>query len=116
MIWLKSAQLVIKKTLPLFVWNNFIPGQKKQLQKVIKRFPNAEEYLWVQEEPKNMGGWMFVNERFRDLVGAPLHYIGRSSSASPAAGSLSQYKREQFEILQKSFGKVLDINKNRKAK
>ena len=59
------------------------------------------ERVWVQEEPRNRGAWLFMRERFgRDFPGVPLAYIGREESASPATGSHQRHEREQQEIVQ----------------
>ncbi|CAM9750817.1 unnamed protein product, partial [Choristocarpus tenellus] len=55
------------------------------------QYPNAE-VCWVQEEPKNMGAWTFVNPCIetstRDINNAERRprYIGRTTSAAPATG------------------------------
>ena len=48
--------------------------------------PKAKEYVWVQEESQNMGGWFFVEPRLR-AMGFRVKYVGRDASASPATGS-----------------------------
>ena len=39
------------------------PLHLDKLQQIIDRYPNVEEYIWAQEEPKNMGAWSFMLER-----------------------------------------------------
>jgi len=72
--------------------------------KEIKRFPNAE-LMWVQEEPKNMGAFMYVRQRFHTVQSQSLgkvpslRYVGRKASASPATGLPLQHKIEVQSIL-----------------
>ena len=59
---------------------------------MLARYPRSAELVWAQEEPRNMGAWRFVRERFLDegvpgAGGRALRYVGRPPSASPAAGS-----------------------------
>jgi 2-oxoglutarate dehydrogenase E1 component len=70
---------------------------------VLARYPQAE-LLWAQEEPRNMGAWRFVRERFLDdEVPDPQRrvprYVGRSAEAAPAPGSHKVHVREQEAIV-----------------
>ncbi|MBP1970141.1 2-oxoglutarate dehydrogenase E1 component [Virgibacillus natechei] len=80
------------------------PFPKKQIENVIKELPNLEEVVWVQEEPKNMGSWDFVDEYLRDLLQEEqtLRYIGRPNRASPAVGVPNVHKTEQSQLIQKA--------------
>src|SRR5262249_36957573 len=60
----------------------FYPFPVDALQGVVARYRKAREWVWVQEESMNMGGWTFMEPRLRALGHAPL-YVGRDSSASP---------------------------------
>ncbi|MBL8798129.1 MAG: 2-oxoglutarate dehydrogenase E1 component [Planctomycetia bacterium] len=75
------------------------PFPEEQLRTVLARYHRAGEWAWAQEESQNMGGWSFVEPRFRAL-GFPVEYVGRDASASPATGSLRVHKREQQELLE----------------
>ena len=77
------------------------PWPQAELEKVMDGYPSAEEVLWVQEEPKNMGYWTFVQPRLRVSVGnaGVLRYVGRPDRASPAEGFLDVHKAEQARIV-----------------
>jgi 2-oxoglutarate dehydrogenase complex dehydrogenase (E1) component-like enzyme len=60
------------------------------------------EVVWVQEEPRNMGPWSFVLQRFHDL-GRPLRYAGRPEAASPATGSYGRHQVEQAWVVERAF-------------
>ena len=75
------------------------PWPEAQLAAVLGRYRRAREWVWVQEESLNMGGWAFMEPRLRAL-GRPPKYVGRDASASPATGSLTVHKREQKEIVE----------------
>jgi 2-oxoglutarate dehydrogenase E1 component len=72
------------------------------LARVLGRYPGAE-LVWAQEEPRNMGAWRFVRERFLDgdvqAGGRVPRYVGRKESASPAAGSHKVHLAEQDAIV-----------------
>jgi 2-oxoglutarate dehydrogenase E1 component len=61
--------------------------------------------VWVQEEPRNMGGWYFINSRLRDVIGdrLPLSYVARAESASPATGSHASHQLEQKMLIEAAF-------------
>ncbi|GAB3060912.1 2-oxoglutarate dehydrogenase E1 component [Virgibacillus ainsalahensis] len=80
------------------------PFPKKELEKELKSLSNLEEIVWVQEEPKNMGSWDFVDDYLRELLkdGQRLRYIGRPDRSSPAVGVPNVHKTEQSKIIQKA--------------
>jgi 2-oxoglutarate dehydrogenase E1 component len=78
------------------------PYPERELQIAISRFPNVQELVWLQEEPRNMGGWVFFRSRLPLLIGlrsGEIAYCGRPESASPAEGSLRQHNAEQARII-----------------
>jgi 2-oxoglutarate dehydrogenase E1 component len=77
----------------------FYPFPAEQLQRALNRYRKAEEYVWVQEESQNMGGWSFMEPRLREMGYAP-EYVGRDASASPATGSHEVHNREQAELVE----------------
>jgi len=82
----------------------FYPFPEKALGGVIARYKKAREFLWVQEEPENMGGWQFVRPRLESLLGKSLHYVGRPPAASPATGYPKIYRRQQDDIIAEAVG------------
>ena len=84
----------------------FYPFPEAELRDELERYADADETVWVQEEPKNMGAWTFVRSRLDDLLEAlhgpceqRIQYIGRPASASPATGSAKVHDREQEHIV-----------------
>jgi 2-oxoglutarate dehydrogenase E1 component len=82
------------------------PFPDEALRGILAGIPSAREFVWVQEEARNMGAWTFVRERLSDLLpaGATLRYAGRAPSASPATGNATVHKRELAELLREAFG------------
>jgi 2-oxoglutarate dehydrogenase E1 component len=80
----------------------FYPTPTEALKTIFSSYPNARQIIWAQEEPKNMGGWTFMEDRLRDLKPetATLRYVGRNASASPATGSYSIHELEQKSIVE----------------
>jgi 2-oxoglutarate dehydrogenase E1 component len=77
----------------------FYPLNEELLSRTLKRYRRAEEWVWVQEESQNMGGWTFMEPRLRAL-GCEAEYVGRDASASPATGSHEVHNREQRELVE----------------
>lgn len=72
-----------------------------------RSLPNAQRFIWLQEEPLNAGAWSFVSPHIqRVLLGLrgpqapPLRYVGRPSLPTPAVG-LSQAHQVQVESMVK---------------
>ncbi|MEV4974129.1 multifunctional oxoglutarate decarboxylase/oxoglutarate dehydrogenase thiamine pyrophosphate-binding subunit/dihydrolipoyllysine-residue succinyltransferase subunit [Streptomyces scopuliridis] len=88
-----------------------LPGA--ELQAEIAKFPNAEKYLWAQEEPANQGAWPFIALNLIDhldlAVGADvphgerLRRISRPHSSSPAVGSAKRHQAEQQQLVNEVF-------------
>ena len=76
------------------------PFPRDQVIKEIKRYGNANEVVWCQEEPKNQGAWYQIMHHLKACISKQdtLLYAGRDASASPAAGYLATH-REQQETL-----------------
>jgi len=79
----------------------FYPFPLQAIREMLARYPNASELVWAQEEPQNMGGWTFVQERLENLLSncQRPRYVGRSASASPATGSYSIHQKEQSALV-----------------
>jgi 2-oxoglutarate dehydrogenase E1 component len=77
----------------------FYPFPVQMLERALTGYRKAKEWVWVQEESLNMGGWTFVEPRLRALNVAP-KYVGRDTSASPATGSRQVHLREQRELVE----------------
>jgi 2-oxoglutarate dehydrogenase E1 component len=82
----------------------FYPFPAMSLTKELGRFKDAE-VIWCQEEPKNQGGWSFVEPNLEwvlNRIGARSHrarYAGRAASASPATGLASRHRQEQSDLI-----------------
>ena len=73
----------------------------REIADIVDQYPNVDEIVWAQEEPKNMGAWTYVQPRLRASIGTvtTLRYIGRPERASPAEGYKSTHDAEQARIV-----------------
>jgi 2-oxoglutarate dehydrogenase complex dehydrogenase (E1) component-like enzyme len=60
--------------------------------RILASYPQADKYVWVQEEARNSGAYHFVAPRLQRMIGATLRYIGRPPMASPAVGLKDQHE------------------------
>ncbi len=80
------------------------PFAAGQVSAELAAHPKAAEIVWVQEEPKNMGAWHFMEDQFAPLLGArTLRYAGRSENSSPATGSKKLHDAEQAHLVEEAF-------------
>ena len=81
------------------------PFPHEDLGEIFKKYPQARDIRWVQEEPKNMGAWHFVYGELGDALQTPYHFsfVGRVLSGSPAAGSGTLHDIEQKKLVREAF-------------
>ena len=79
------------------------PLHTEKIQNVINKYKNVEDYVWTQEEPKNMGAWSFMLQRFHlenprgERIN--LKVISRTYYSVPAAGSSARFKKRQQKVI-----------------
>lgn len=84
------------------------PFPHKAFAAEIKRFPNAVDIVWCQDEPQNQGAWFFVQHYIHEnmLDGQKLGYAGRAASASPAVGYAHLHQEQQKQLIEAAFAKL----------
>ncbi len=91
------------KTAILFL-EQLYPVPEADLEAAIAKHSNAREFLWVQEEPSNMGALNFLAPQLERLTrGLPLRSVKRSASSSPSTGSHTAHEMEQKTLLELAF-------------
>ncbi|GAB4089872.1 2-oxoglutarate dehydrogenase family protein [Hydrogenophaga soli] len=84
------------------------PFPHKAFAAEVKKYPNATELVWCQDEPQNQGAWFFVQHYIHEnmLDGQKLGYSGRAASASPAVGYSHLHQEQQKALVEGAFGKL----------
>jgi 2-oxoglutarate dehydrogenase E1 component len=74
----------------------------------MKKYPNATDIVWCQDEPQNQGAWFFVQHQVHEnmLDGQKLGYAGRAASASPAVGYAHLHQEQQKALIEAAFAKL----------
>ncbi|QED47879.1 2-oxoglutarate dehydrogenase E1 component [Cytobacillus dafuensis] len=80
------------------------PFPMNTIEEIFNRYPNLKEIVWVQEEPKNMGAWFFVEPRLKAITkdGVEVNYVGRRRRSSPSEGDPVIHKIEQARIIEEA--------------
>ena len=84
------------------------PFPHKAFAAEVKRYPNARDIVWCQDEPQNQGAWFFVQHHIHEnmIEGQKLGYAGRPASASTAVGYYAKHAEQLKELLSAAFGKL----------
>lgn len=80
------------------------PFPASELRDVLKSYKNAKEFVWAQEEHRNMGAWFFVEPRFERILGVKLEYAGRDNKCA-VVGIGALHAAEVKHVLSKPFDK-----------
>jgi 2-oxoglutarate dehydrogenase E1 component len=76
------------------------PFPKTQVEELLNQYNKAKEFVWLQEEPENMGYWNYIQRIYPERS---FKLISRKASASPATGFAKVHAQEQEQILDKAF-------------
>ena len=80
------------------------PVPAQNLRATLDAYKSAEEIVWMQEEPENMGAWDFIRPHLLEAAGGrPVRVIARPRSASPAEGSAARHTRQQQLLIDTAF-------------
>ncbi|VDI60939.1 Hypothetical predicted protein [Mytilus galloprovincialis] len=103
---LPAATSTLEDILPGKTFLPVISDKKVKAGEILKevtKYPNASDFLWSQEEHRNMGAWTFVSPRFNNLVGCQLRYVGRDHLGSPATCIGEVHRQESIQIIEDTF-------------
>ena len=97
---LAEREILEREDVALVRIEQLFPLHLEKIQRVIDRYPAVKEYIWAQEEPRNMGAWSFMLERL-ELV--KLNVRSRKYYAVPAAGSSTRFKKRHKAVIDSVF-------------
>ena len=96
---LQKQQADDRKDIAIVRIEQLYPMPEKKIDEIFNKYPKAE-YVWVQEEPKNMGAWTYWLRREEHKK---FRLISRKSSASPATGFNKVHVQQQQDIVNEAF-------------
>jgi 2-oxoglutarate dehydrogenase E1 component len=99
---LKARRAAAEKDVALVRIEQLYPFPSQAYEAVLKRYPQAREIVWCQEEPQNQGAWYSIRHRLEQGLQKDRHtllYAGRSHAAAPATGIAKIHDTEQRELV-----------------
>jgi len=83
------------------------PLHEEKITQIVQKYTNVLDYVWAQEEPRNMGSWSYLLQRFEisDPKGTRIQLKVRSGNyySVPAPGSSTRFKRRHAKIIESVF-------------
>ncbi len=83
------------------------PLHNEKISQIVQRYTTVTDFVWAQEEPRNMGPWSYMLQRFEinDAQGNPIRLQVRSRNyySVPAAGSSTRDKRRHQKVIESVF-------------
>jgi 2-oxoglutarate dehydrogenase E1 component len=99
-----SEQRAVRPDIAICRLEQLYPVPMRDLRAMFDAYPNAEEIVWVQEEPENMGAWDFIRPHLVEVSnGRAVRHIARPRSASPAEGSAARHTLNQQALVNQAF-------------
>lgn len=88
----------------IIVLEELYPFPGWHVKEAMSAFLNAEDIVWLQEEPKNRGAWEYVRTRLSNVVRRRVNYMGPPRSSSPASGSNWLHRMQQDRLVRDALG------------
>ena len=99
---LKARRAAAQKDVALVRIEQLYPFPNQAYEAVLRRYPQAREIVWCQEEPQNQGAWYAIRHRLESALAKDRHtllYAGRGHAAAPATGIAKIHEAEQRELV-----------------
>ncbi|MFO7325773.1 MAG: 2-oxoglutarate dehydrogenase E1 component, partial [Pseudomonadota bacterium] len=99
---LKARREAGQKDVALVRIEQLYPFPTQAYEAVLRRYPNARQIVWCQEEPQNQGAWYQIRHRLEGPLQKDRHtllYAGRAHAAAPATGISKIHETEQRELV-----------------
>ncbi|RZK55950.1 MAG: 2-oxoglutarate dehydrogenase E1 component [Pedobacter sp.] len=100
---LETQKINAKGDVALVRVEQLYPTPVEQMEAVYKKYKNAKDAVWVQEEPENMGAWPYLLRRLRKTSFNQMDVISRKESSSTATGFAKQHANQQAYIIASAF-------------
>jgi len=97
---LKEREKLQRDDIALIRIEQLFPLHNDKIEAVINRYEHVDDYIWAQEEPRNMGAWSYMLQRFEVKQ---LQVRSRKYYSVPAAGSSERFKRRHFRVIESVF-------------
>ena len=99
---LEKQQADDRKDVAIVRVEQLYPTPMDKLRSIKNKYKNAEDFIWVQEEPENMGAWPYICRKFRNR-NITLDVVSRKESSSTATGYAKQHTAQQHAVVTRAF-------------
>jgi 2-oxoglutarate dehydrogenase E1 component len=98
---LKSRRDVKAESVAIVRLEQLYPFPSEEYEAILRKYSNAREIVWCQEEPQNQGSWYQIRHRLQSKLGAKheLLYAGRAGAAAPATGISALHEQQQKNLV-----------------
>jgi 2-oxoglutarate dehydrogenase E1 component len=98
---LKSRREVKADSVAIVRLEQLYPFPSDEYEAILRKYENAREIVWCQEEPQNQGGWYQIRHRLQSKLGPKdeLLYAGRAGAAAPATGIPALHEQQQKNLV-----------------
>jgi 2-oxoglutarate dehydrogenase E1 component len=98
---LKSRREAKTESVAIVRIEQLYPFPSEEYEAVLRKYPNAREIIWCQEEPQNQGSWYQIRHRLQSKLDAKheLLYAGRAGAAAPATGIAALHEEQQKNLV-----------------
>lgn len=97
------------KNIAIIRLEQLYPFSEDLVTKIVSKYTEAKDFVWCQEEPKNMGAWNFIRPLMDSVlheagIKKPISFVGRAEAASPAVGYLYAHNKQQESLINEALG------------
>jgi 2-oxoglutarate dehydrogenase E1 component len=98
---LRSRREVKADAVAIVRLEQLYPFPSDEYEAILRKYVNAREVVWCQEEPQNQGSWYQIRHRLQSKLGAKheLLYAGRAGAAAPATGIAALHEQQQKNLV-----------------
>jgi 2-oxoglutarate dehydrogenase E1 component len=98
---LKARREAKVDTVAIVRLEQLYPFPSEEYEAILRKYANAREIVWCQEEPQNQGGWYQIRHRLQLPLGPrdELLYAGRAGAAAPATGIAALHEQQQKNLV-----------------
>ena len=112
---LEKQQTDKRKDIAVVRLEQLYPMPYDQLEAIQSKYKKATEFIWVQEEPENMGAWPYISRKFRNSS-LNFELISRLESSSTATGYAKQHIAQQLYIVASAFESKAGLKDKKQVK
>ena len=112
---LEKQQTDKRKDIAVVRLEQLYPIPYDQIEAIQSKYKKATEFIWVQEEPENMGAWPYISRKFRNSS-INFELISRLESSSTATGYAKQHIAQQLYIVASAFESKAGLKDKKQVK